>query len=132
MHDPGPQPAPLHALLELAVAAGVHDDDRVEVGGDDLVEVALEDPRAVLRAQERVRPGRAAARRRARQLDVLAEPRDEGARLLDDAEAVAQVAGVLEADARAARRLAADGGRVPVALGEPLRELLDALAAEAL
>src|SRR4051794_18147870 len=100
MDDARLEPAPLHALLELAVAAGVDDDDRVEVGGGDLVEVAVEDARAVVRPQDRVGAGRAAARRRARQLDVLAEALDRRARLAPDAEAVAQVARVLQADAR--------------------------------
>src|SRR3712207_1579029 len=35
------EPPPLDALLELAVAAGVDDDDDVEVGLGDLVEVAV-------------------------------------------------------------------------------------------
>src|SRR4051795_8616759 len=100
MCDARLEPAPLHALLELAVAAGVDDDDRVEVGGGDLVEVAVEDAGAVVGAQDRVGAGRAAARRRARQLDVLAEALDHRPRLAPDAEAVAQVAGVLQADAR--------------------------------
>src|SRR3954452_13219040 len=100
MDDARLEPAPLHALLELAIAAGVDDDDRVEVGGRDLVEVAVEHPRAVLGAQDGVRAGRAAARAGARQLDVLAGAGDERARLRVHAEAVAQVAGVLEADAR--------------------------------
>src|SRR3954451_11442249 len=100
MDDARLEPAPLHALLELAVAAGVDDDDRVEVGGGDLVEVAVEDARAVVRPQDRVGAGRAAARRRARQLDVLAEALDHRPWLAPDAEAVAQVAGVLEPDAR--------------------------------
>src|SRR3954463_9997218 len=100
MGDARLEPAPLHALLELAVAAGVDDDDRVEVGGGDLVEVAVEDARAVVRPQDPVGAGRAAARRRARQLDVLAEALDRRARLAPDAEAVAQVARVLQADGR--------------------------------
>src|SRR3954447_12379363 len=106
MDDARLQPAPLDALLELAVAAGVDDDDRVEVGGGDLVEVAVEDPRAVVGAQDRVGAGRAAARRRARELDVLAEALDQRPRLAPDAEAVAQVARVLEADARTRAPLA--------------------------
>src|SRR3954451_1627627 len=101
MDDARLEPAPLHALLELAVAAGVDDDDRVEVGGRDLVEVAVEDARAVVRPQDRVGAGRTAARRRARELDVLAEALDHRAGLAPDAEAVAQVARVLQVDARA-------------------------------
>src|SRR3954454_3505943 len=122
MDDARLEPAPLHALLELAVAAGVDDDDRVEVGGRDLVEVAVEDARAVVRPQDRVGAGRTAARRRARELDVLAEALDHRAGLAPDAEAVAQVARVLEADARTApaalaRRFVAPLARsCPVAL----------------
>src|SRR3954471_9962796 len=106
MDDARLEPAPLHALLELAVAAGVDDDDRVEVGGRDLVEVAVEDARAVVRPQDRVGAGRTAARRRARELDVLADALDHRAGLAPDAEAVAQVARVLQADARARAPLA--------------------------
>src|SRR3954447_9737954 len=102
MDDARLEPAPIHALLELAVAAGVDDDDRVEVRGGDLVEVAVEDARAVVRAQDRVGAGRAAAGRRARQLDVLAEPLDPRARLAPDAEPFARVARVLKPDARTA------------------------------
>src|SRR3954467_12392951 len=109
MDDARLEPAPLHALLELAVAAGVDDDDRVEVGGGDLVEVAVEHARAVVGAQDRVGAGRPPARRGARQLDVLAEALDHGARLAPDAEAVAQVARVLKADPRTRAPLA---GRV--------------------
>src|SRR3954469_6462735 len=130
MDDARLEPAPIHALLELAVAARVDDDDRVEVGGGDLVEVAVEDARAVVRPQDRVGAGRAAARRRARQLDVLAQVLDHRARLVPDAEAVAQVAGGLEAGARARGRPAGRVARAPLgpARGARPRGLVCALA----
>ena len=123
------QLAPLDALLELAVAAGVDDDDRVEVGGLDLVEVAVEDPRAVLGAQHRVRAGRAAARAGARQLDVLADQRDQRARLARRRRG--RCAGGRSPGGRcAAASVGARAVRVAVAPGEPLRELLHALGPE--
>jgi hypothetical protein len=49
--DAGAEPAPLDALLDLAVAARVHDDDDVEIRIGDLIQVSVEDARAVLRPQ---------------------------------------------------------------------------------
>ena len=91
----------------------------------------VEHARAVVWAHDRVGAGGAAAGGRAGQLDVLADAREQLARLAPDAEPVAQVAGVLQPDAP--RRRAPRGESAPPAarsLDQPLRELPHALAAE--
>ena len=84
-----PQLAALDALLELPVAAGVDHDEHVKVCGGNLVEMRVEHARAVFGAHHRVGARRAAADGSARQLDVLADARDQLARLAPDAQRVA-------------------------------------------
>ena len=76
MHDARGKVATTNSLLELAVAAGIDDGDHVKPGVGDLVQVPVEDASAVARAQNCVAPRRAAAGAGARQLDVLADPRE--------------------------------------------------------
>ena len=109
-----PQLAALDALLELPVAAGVDYGDHVQVRGGDLVEMRVEHARAVLGAHHRVGTRRAAAGGSARQLDVLADAREQLARLAPDAHPVAQVTRVLEPDPQAAP---AGSGPLPLTAG---------------
>src|SRR4051794_13933880 len=92
MQDPRFELAALDALLKLPVAAGVDDHDDVEISRGDLIEVAVEDTSAVVGPHDRIGAGRAAARGRARQLDVFAEARDQLAGLAPHAQPVAQMA----------------------------------------
>ncbi|MDF2705125.1 MAG: hypothetical protein K0R62_777 [Nonomuraea muscovyensis] len=122
------------------MAAGVDHGHAVGSGGLDLVQLGVEDAPAVAGPDEGVAAGRAAAGAGRRQLDVLADPLQQRPRLAPHAEAVAQVAGVLQGDPERSRgqgsragvvrcgRLRRRAGGGPA--GDVLRQFLDPVAAE--